>query len=206
MNVEDFGRFVERLVALGELFDAPLSPGKQLLYFEALRDLELNGVIGGFTTAARACKFFPKPVELRAFVVGDNADHTEAAWQEWKRLAGQIGAYRSVAFDDPAIADTIVAVFGSWDQACAYDESPEMWVAKRKEFDRVYRIMRQRGLNGPKRLAGLTELDNVSKGYAVHADGQPLFDAQGQPLRLSDRKQLEATATMPALPPAEELA
>ncbi len=166
MTTADFAHFSARLVELGELFDAKLSESKQLLYFQALSDLPLELVTDAVIQAARACKFFPKPVELRALVLGDDEDRAELAWLEYKRLARSCGGYGSPTFTDPALADALVAVFGSWEGACWSDFSPEMWSSKRKEFGRVYRAMRSRNETVPKQLPGFFERENGLRGYA----------------------------------------
>lgn len=178
MTPEDFAVFSARLVELGELFDAKLSESKQLLYFQALQDLPVEAVDGALIQAVRGCKFFPKPVELRAFIVGDDEDHAEQAWLEFKQLARQIGGYSSPTFEDPALADALVAVFGSWEGACWTDFSPEMWSSKRKEFGRVYRAIRTRGETAPKQLAGFFERENALRGYVepTHGNGLPAAD------------------------------
>lgn len=186
MTTDDFDAFSAQIVVLGELFEKSLSASQQLLYFEAVRDLELDVVSRAITEAARECKFFPKPVELRTLAVGDDAEHAEFAWRTYKDLAARIGGYQSPTFEDGALADALVAVFGSWEEACWADLSPEMWVAKRREFDRVYRILRQRGVTGPKALAGFCERENAVKGFT--ADG----------------KRLLAEDTPPALPASDE--
>ncbi len=170
MTDEDFEGFAGRLAGLAELFDATLTPAKTLLYFEALRDLTLDEVAHGFTLAARGCKFFPRPAEVRAFVLPDEQDAAEAAWLEYKQLAHRVGGYLSPRFEDPALAEALVAVFGSWTAACWSDFSPEMWTAKRKEFDRVYRVLRRRELPpGPRVLAGFLEIENHRTGFDAPA-------------------------------------
>jgi hypothetical protein len=129
-------------------------------------------------------------VELRTLAVGDDADHAEEAWQTYKAMALRIGGYQSPTFADAALAETLVAIFGSWEAACWVDLSPEMWVAKRKEFDRVYRVLRQRGLVGPKALPGFCERENALKGYAP--DGRTLA---GGPV---DQAQLPASTEVDA--------
>lgn len=165
MTDDDFDNFAGRLAALAELFDATLTPAKTLLYFEALKDLELEDVVTGFSLAARGCKFMPRPAEVRGFVIPDDADAAETAWLEYKRLARQIGGYISPTFEDAALADTLLAVFGAWTTACWIDLSPEMWASKRKEFDRVYRVMRQRMPDGAKALRGFCEIENTRTGF-----------------------------------------
>lgn len=188
MTIADFEVFSAKLVTLAELLDAQLSESKQLLYFEALQDLDLDDVLQAITQAARTCTFFPKPVELRTLSVGDDAAHTETAWQNYKQLAARVGGYQSPTFDDPALAATLVAVFGSWEEACWVELSPEMWASKRKEFDRVYRPLRRRGATGPVTLPGFIERENALKGFT--ADGQRCG---------------ELTVAPAALPASEEL-
>lgn len=195
MTTDEFETFSAQLVVLGELFEKQLSVSQQLLYFEALRDLELDPVLRAITQAARECKFFPKPVELRTFAVGDDAVHAEDAWQTYKRMAAEIGGYVSPMFSDAALAETLVAVFGSWEQACWIDLSPEMWASKRKEFDRVYRILRQRGVSGHRTLPSFCERENLLKGYS--ADGQRrLRDVERRELPAAPKQLPEATEAM----------
>lgn len=160
MNISDNGEFARRLTALGEVFDVKLSPARQALYFEALRDLPFAAVAGAMNQAVKGCKFFPRPVELREFAVGDSEDATEQAWLAFKSAVGRIGYMSSVAIHDAALAETITAMFGTWSAACASDFSPEMWSSKRKEFGRIYRVMRGRRLEGGRYLLGTAEVNN----------------------------------------------
>lgn len=163
MTTDDNTEFRNRLVALAELFDAKIAATRQALYFEALRDLPFEQVVQALTQAARACKFFPKPAELRSLAVGDIEDATEAAWMAFKGAMARAGAYSSLATSNASLGETIVAVFGSWPQACATELSPEMWAAKRKEFGRVFRVLAGRGLDGARYLAGVCEAQNAGR-------------------------------------------
>lgn len=167
MNISDSGEFGRRLVTLAELFDLKLSPQRQALYFEALRDLSFDAVAGALNHAAKSCTFFPKPAELRTFACGDSEDHTEAAWLMFRQAMRIAGSYASVAVDDAALGESILAVFGSWPGACLAELSPEMWASKRKEFGRVYRVMRQRNLEGARYLPGLAETQNTSRNHSL---------------------------------------
>lgn len=183
MTNQDAGEFFGRLAALSELFNgagAVFSEAKGELYFEALRDLPLEAVIQGLNEAVRRCTFMPKPAEIRALIFGDDEDTAELAWQAYKQTARRIGGYSSPTFEDPALADALVAVFGSWEAACWTDFTPEMWASKRKEFGRVYRAIRQRGETQPRQLAGFFERENRLHGY----EQQPALEG-------ADQKQLE---------------
>jgi hypothetical protein len=77
------------------------------------------------------------------------------------------GSYASVVVEDAALGETITALFGSWPAACLADLSPEMWASKRKEFGRVYRVMRQRNLDGVRYLPGIAERDNGFRNHSL---------------------------------------
>lgn len=163
MDIGDNTEFRNRLVTLAELFDLRLAPTRQALYFEALRDLPFDAVAHGLNQAARACTFFPKPAELRALAVGDEEDAAETAWMALRLAMRSAGSYASLVTADAALGEAIVAVFGGWPQVCALDLSAEMWANKRKEFGRVYRVLRSRGLSGSRYLAGICEQQNAGR-------------------------------------------
>ena len=163
MDVADNAEFRHRLMLLAEVFDLKLAATRQALYFEALRDVPFEGVIQAMNQAVKTCTFFPKPAELRAFALGDDEDRAEAAWLLCRQAMRQAGAYASLAVQDPALAETILAVFGSWPQACQTDLSPEMWASTRKTWGRVYRVITGRQLVGARYLAGVCEQQNAGR-------------------------------------------
>ncbi len=113
--------------------------------------------------AAKGCKFFPRPVELRTLAQGDSEDATEAAWLAFRQAMQRLGYMASVSVQDAALGEAITALFGSWSGACTAELSPEMWASKRKEFGRVYRVMQQRNLDGGRYLAGTAERQNSGR-------------------------------------------
>ncbi len=102
----------------------------------------------------------PRPAEIRQLAVGDVEDASEAAWMVLRQAMSRAGGYASLVVRDPALAEAVLAVFGSWPEACGLDLSPEMWSSKRKEFGRVYRVLVHRGLVGARYLTGITEQQN----------------------------------------------
>jgi len=155
--------FAERLTAVGELFDAQLTEARIALYFGALQDLSLDLVLQALNEAIRRQTFMPKPAELRALVCGTDDDATERAWLTFRAAVLRIGAYASVAVEDPVLGDTIQGVFGSWIEACSQDLSAEMWASTRKAFSRVYRVKSQSARRGTCYLRGLIERDNADR-------------------------------------------
>ncbi len=162
MTKADAQTFLERLAGLSELFNAKLSPAVQQIYFNALKDLELSAVMEAMNATVCSSRFMPKPAELREMICGGTEDKAEQAWIGWRAAARQVGSYSSILTDDPALAETLMAVFGGWPQACGVSLSDEMWAAKRKEFGRVYRVMANRGLTGERYLAGTIEAGNAA--------------------------------------------
>lgn len=165
MTPDQAPEFLVRLTAVGDLFNAKMSEATQVLYFDALKDLSLESVSSALAVSVKKCKFMPKPVEIRECIEGDDETITEAAWLEYKRLARAVGSYGSPEVSDGALGRTILAVFGSWEGACIFEASPEMWASKRKEFGRVYKTLRVRGDGAPLRLAGFCERDNRERGF-----------------------------------------
>lgn len=163
MTIDDNGEFRRRLLSLAELFDAKFSSAKQALYFEALRDVPFEKVAGALNAAAKSCTFMPRPAELRTLALGDAEDQAEQAWMQFREAMRRAGAMSSLVTADPALGETIVAVFGSWPEACGLELSQEMWSAKRKEFGRVYRVMRGRAMTGSRYLLGTCEAHNSAQ-------------------------------------------
>jgi len=162
MDIADSVEFCNRLVMLAELFDLKLAATRQALYFEALRDLSFESVAKALNQAAKTCKFFPKPAELRALAVGDTEDLAEAAWMGLRKAMTRVGSYSSL-IADAALGESIIAVFGSWPEACALELSQEMWASKRKEFGRVFRVLRDRDVRGSRYLPGNCETQNAGR-------------------------------------------
>lgn len=163
MEPHDAPEFIRRLTALAEIFDKSLSTSVQMLYFDTLSGASLPDAIDALNRSAAQCKFFPRPAELLEFVNAGSELDAEAAWMEYKRMARVCGGYVSPELP-AALADTLVAVFGSWENACWIELSPEMWASKRKEFERVYRVVTTRGVVGQRALPGFHERENQLKG------------------------------------------
>lgn len=155
MTKDQAPHFFKRLAAMSELFDAKFSEVKAELYFDALKDLDIEDVIRALNESVRTKKFMPRPAEIRELAIGDEEDNTERAWLEWKTAARRTGSYEVFHTDDAALSQTLVHVFGGWPEACTVELSPAMWASKRKEFGRVYRVMQARGVTGYAQLPGI---------------------------------------------------
>lgn len=152
--------FRARLVAAAEYFGVELSSQSQMLYFEALRDLPSDEVFKALGRAIQTNTFMPKVAELRIMVLGSDEDRTEAAWLALRAAQRVVGSYASLAVTDAALGEAVVHIWGSWPAACQIDLSPEMWASTRKQFGRVYKVLKERNLSGPRYLPGICEQAN----------------------------------------------
>lgn len=89
-------QFYKRLAVLAETLGEPLSPVRLAGYCEALEDVPLAAMVIGLRAAARACRFFPKPVELRELALES---------PEWRRLREQASERALTPFRPPQISD-----------------------------------------------------------------------------------------------------
>lgn len=192
MTDADRPRFAALLGGLGEAFNEPISDARLEIYFLALADLPVGDVQAAIAAVLRTQVFFPRPATIREAVHGRPSDLTETAWLSWRKAAKRIGGAGSVVFSDPALAETLVAMFGGWPGACYADFSDEMWAAKRKEFDRVYHVFAQRGLTGTRHLAGTQEQANGRLGEYT-----PLGFLDGLTVRALEAAERDALAGEP---------
>ena len=165
---DDLPQFIGALLGLGELFNETLSERRQEAYFSALSDLPMDRILGAITHAARACKFFPKPAELREFVNGSSDDRAALAWTRFLRALTEVGTYQSVDFGDPALHATVEAL-GGWHEAWRIERlDAKDQGFKRAEFCRLYGALEGRGATigaGPRRLVGQHEIVNHRAGH-----------------------------------------
>jgi hypothetical protein len=187
MTNSDLMPFIAHLVKVAALFKDRLTEDVQELYFDALADLPFEDVVAGLAITVRTCTFMPKPVEIRralAAPTGDLELTIEAAWLHYRQLAHHVGGYQSVTIEDQALAEALLALFGSWEEACWTDFSPEMWASKRKEFGRVYRVMLERGERGAMTLEGYCGRDNRERGYLVPPNAAGALEGPSTRLKL----------------------
>lgn len=211
MTDSDRPRFSVALVALADVFGGELSATSQALYFAALADLSWEALQLGFRRAVAECRFLPRPVELRELAVGpaeSSEDQTECAWLAWRHAAQRVGSYESLWFADRALAATLDAMFGGWPEACVAEFSDEMWAAKRKEFGRIYRVMRNRvDGEGAVRLPGQHERTNLlaGRGAPQLRGDRPLLTLAGRVDWHPDRNVLTAGESPRALAEVQAL-
>lgn len=183
--------FAEIMAGLAITFSADANRVLLQSYWAALQDLELADVRRAAGRALRELKFFPKPVELRELSGALSLDDRAAvAWGAFAKAAACVGAYSSVAFDDPLIHAT-VRNLGGWQALCAKPkEDFDVWV--RKDFERTYAALAAAGVTAEQSapLAGSHELHNGARGFACEAPARIAAGSAGAMKQL-DRPQIK---------------
>jgi hypothetical protein len=130
------------LLAVGELYNRPLSSVSLDLHFRALADLALAEVERAITTHLRQKAFFPTPAELREAVEGSVEDRAELAWTALLRLVrqrGWINPPEAEEWPDEALRRAAVELYGGWTALCERlpAEGPG-FAAAAKQFKATY--------------------------------------------------------------------
>lgn len=144
MTEQDRPAFAEAMYALGETFNEPVSDVRAEAYFDALQDVDLARVSVAVRLALRVCKFFPKPVELRELIAGNQDDNAETAWSELIREVRRVG-YIGTPRLSPRTALVVGGLWGSWQRLCETlpGDGPELvgWI---KQFKAAYQTTDRR--------------------------------------------------------------
>jgi hypothetical protein len=194
---EDFGLFMLRLAAVYPT-TGKLNPELILSYAKILGDLPLDKLHQAGARCARSEKFFPSAATLRSFLETSPDDAGLIAWASFRTAAADVGCYASLLVEDPAAADALTVVFGTWAAYCEYEEGPALH-ARRAEFLAAYRDAVRRGrrlASGATRLAGMLEASGKASDSPAAVLGRLL--ASGK-VEVIQQRTLEGSA--PALPP-----
>lgn len=104
-------------------------------------------------------QFLPSVADIMRAVHGPAEDAGLVAWAGLRDAAGRVGAWASLEVEDPATAEALLLVFGSWPAFCEMEDGPALAI-RRQEFMAAYRMARvkprQAGQDA-RRLAGLCE-------------------------------------------------
>ena len=147
---------------LESAFKEKMSKGAINIYWSRMKDYSDKEFKEAIIRCVDGLKYFPRVANLKDILDGTNEDEAELAYLEFRKKLENEGSYISVSFPKyPAISATIEAL-GGWIRISDTLEKDENWL--RKDFIRLYNIMRKRG-DYPKKLLGRFELENSNKGY-----------------------------------------
>jgi len=179
MTEKDMERFTFCMAALGEAFSQEITPLKIEIYFKALQDLPIDDIERATWEIinTRATASFPKVAEIRQAISGNLEDKAMLALEKVEKAMREVGAYRTVVFDDPVIHMVIESFDGGWPGLCAIPERE--WKFARKDFLKLYQAMSKEKNRRPvPKLVGIHEHINQLNGC----------EYKGRPVVVGDRK------------------
>jgi hypothetical protein len=160
--------FTKLLVQIAEGYPTTgnLTEGTIRIYAWALGDYTVEQVRDACLRLFRdGSGFFPSTVEiLRALGATSVDDAGLLAWAQFRQAAAEVGAYASLEVEDPAAAQALVDVFGSWHAYCEHEEGPAL-TQRRKEFIAAYRVARARLVHSGGKVPRLFGLLESGGGY-----------------------------------------
>jgi len=168
MKSGDREAFGDLLAGVMAFYRQDVSPFAFGVWWQAGKGFELDVVSKALTAHAMdpdRGQFAPKPADLVRWLQGTQGDRGLIAWGKVYEAAQRVGAYESVAFDDPAI-HAAVADIGGWVTLCRTetDELPHL----QRRFCASHQAYAQKrdGVAYPAVLLGAHDAENGPKGYA----------------------------------------
>lgn len=156
----------EQLIILAEAFGLEVSPTRQKIYCEALKDLSPDTVKRAVIYLIQTRKYsnLPTVAEIREAAEGSLDDASLLAWQKLNYAIDYAGYGNSVCFDDPKIMGAIVIWAGSWRKLRELDWTHEGMVWRQKEFVQAYKAAARCQVQIPEYFPGDYEMENEAKG------------------------------------------
>lgn len=168
MKTADFDRFSMALTACAELYGRSVSEGAMSLWWQALERFDIEQIEKAFRLAVESPdggQFMPKPADLIKRLEGTATDRSLLAWGKLYDAMARVGAYTSVAFDDPAI-HAAVQDMGGWQKLCRTPTEELPFIQRR--FTEAHRVYSERpDAPFPAVLQGETEQQNRAAGRGV---------------------------------------
>jgi hypothetical protein len=140
---QDQPDFAHLMAMLDKAFRQETSDLGNEVYWQGLRDCEIEDVKAAFVQAIRELKFYPKVSELRDLIRGKPDDVAALALRRVNEAVVEPGTYESVTFDDPVI-HWVLETMGGWPVwgEIKGDEA----AFREQDFRRLYEIGLKRGI------------------------------------------------------------
>lgn len=167
-----------RIIAITALMVTFEKDGDSLLdiYRSVLADIPADHLELACKRAIATCKFMPKPAEIRELAQANPEDIETRAAKAWgivNRAAAELGAYRTVDFEDRTINATVRGMAGNWPRFIEVYCSNRNEEFHRKDFLASYKAFAS-GISeeAARPLPGLAEATNAGHLATVHRIGQ----------------------------------
>lgn len=168
MKIEEFEKFGQMLVAVGDLYGKTMGEMSIGIYFNALKEYDFAAVRQAFDRYVKnpdSGQFMPKPADLIRMMQGTSLDASMAAWAKVDKAIRQVGPYASVVFDDPLIHRAIADI-GGW--VALGSKTDDDWPFVARDFQNIYKGYAHRNdlPDYDPILLGISDQHNSSEGYA----------------------------------------
>lgn len=168
MKQDDYQKFVNCLIGCAEIADKQLSKQAILIYWQALKHLEIAVVVDAFNrhiVNPDFGQFMPKPADIIKLTSGSILDSAMMAWSVVLKSIKSIGRYESIVFDDQATMSVIMEM-GGWIELCKVEDNELPFRAS--EFQKRYKSYKTMGRSDtPNKLIGVSEATNQTNGKAI---------------------------------------
>src|ERR1700722_18104278 len=166
MEDTDKKRFAELMAGLAQTFITDISAQDLEKYWRLLKGYPMSQIeqaIIGYCASPEGHRFMPKPGEIIAAFHGKESEQSLLAWVKVTKGMRQVGASKTVVFDDPII-HAVIADLGGWIRLCHLTERELNF--QQREFERLYACYRHRPLKKyPRQLTGIPDTANAAAGY-----------------------------------------
>jgi hypothetical protein len=167
MRASEFQDFRELLANALSFYRQDVTPFMLDVWWQACQGFELGQVRKAMTTHAmdpERGQFQPKPADIVRQLQGTHTDRSLMAWGKVYEAMARVGAYSTVAFDDPCI-HLAIEDMGGWPKLCRSTSDELPFVQKR--FCDTYKAYsgRQDRPKHPPMLLGAHDAENARRGY-----------------------------------------
>jgi hypothetical protein len=167
MQPSEKQKFLEVLAGVHDFYGKDLTPFSVDVWWRICAGSDFEQVSKAFSqhlADAERGQWMPKPADLVRQLDGTQSDRSRRAWGKVLEAAQRVGAYASVAFDEPAIHAAVEDV-GGWIALCrtGMDELPHL----ERRFCQAYRAYIAPGalMQWQPVLLGETAMNNRLAGY-----------------------------------------
>lgn len=168
MQESDKAKFSTLVTEVLAFYRQDVSRFAMTVWWEACKGFDFEQVSKAFNAHAvdpERGQFPPKPADVVKALHGTKTDRARVAWGKAFDAMQRVGAYQSVAFDDPVI-HAVIEDLGGWTKLCRSDLNDLSYLEHR--FCEAYRAYSGRAdLVYPARLIGEFEAINRHEGRRV---------------------------------------
>lgn len=168
MQEADKAKFSTLVTEVLAFYRQDVSRFAMSVWWEACKGFDFEQIAKAFNAHAldpERGQFAPKPADLIRSLQGTKTDRARVAWGKAFDAMQQVGAYQSVAFDDPII-HAVLEDLGGWTKACRSDLGELSYLEHR--FCEAYRAYAGRDdISYPAKLIGEFEAINRHEGRKV---------------------------------------